>query len=281
MKAEMLIDAKSILGEGAWYDSKRNVLLWLDIYGCQIHEYDVCTGIDTCHKIIKPATTIVPAGNGYILGMIDGISIIDSEFKKLTPILSPAYDYTHYRCNDGKCGPDGRFWIGIMELEGKKGMGALFAVDGKNCELVLENLDVPNGIVWNRKQDRMYYTDTVSRRVYAYDYEAGRIRNQSTIFVANDGMPDGMAIDEDDNVWVAVWGSGCVYHIDPRSGEVLGKIETDAPQVSSVAIGNGSIYITSATLGMSAEVLKEYPASGALFVADAPVKGVEAFRYQY
>ena len=116
MKAELLLKTKSILGEGAWFDYKRNVLLWLDIFGCEIHEYDVTRGSDVCHKVQKPITTIVPAENGYILGTIDGVSFIDAEFKKLTSVISPEYDYAFYRCNEGKCAPDGRLWIGIMEL---------------------------------------------------------------------------------------------------------------------------------------------------------------------
>ena len=280
MKAEVLLKTKSILGEGTWYDSKRNVLLWLDIFGCEIHEYDIATGKDICHKVEKPVTTIVPASNGYILGTIDGVAMIDSGFKTLTPALSPKYDYTHYRCNDGKCGPDGRFWIGIMELTAKSGMGAYYAVDGTSCELMLDNLDVPNGIVWNSKHDKMYYTDTVSGKIYAMDYKNGKVSNQTTIYIADDGMPDGMTIDENDNLWVAVWGSSCVYNINPVLGTVLGRVETTAPQVSSAAIAHGRIYITSATLNMSEDALKQHPDSGAVFVADVPVKGVDAFRYK-
>jgi sugar lactone lactonase YvrE len=280
-KADILLKTKSNLGEGAWYDAKREVLLWLDIFGCEIHEYDVRTGVDLCHKVEKPVTTIVPAENGYVLGMIDGVGFIGSDFKKLKRTLSPEYDYTHYRCNDGKCGPDGRFWIGVMELEAKKGMGGYYVVDGKTCELKLANLDIPNGIVWNSKQDKMYYTDTLSGKIYAVDYHDGKVSNQKTIFVASDGWPDGMTIDENDHLWVAVWGSSCVYHIDPVSGTVLGRVKTSVPQVSSVAIGHGRMYITSATLSMNEDALKKYPDSGAVFVADVPVKGIEAFRYKY
>ncbi|NLX20142.1 MAG: SMP-30/gluconolactonase/LRE family protein [Phycisphaerae bacterium] len=280
-KADVLLGTKSILGEGAWFDVQRKVLLWLDIFGCEIHEYDVRTKTDTCHRVEKPVTTIVPAADGYALGMIDGVWSIDSEFKKLTRMPTPEYDYAHYRCNEGKCAPDGRLWIGIMELEGKSGMGAYYAVDGKTCELMLDNLDVPNGIVWNSTHDRMYYTDTVSRRIYGVDYRDGKISNQSTIFVAPDGMPDGMTIDENDHIWAAVWGAGCVYHIDPVSGSVLGKVEISAPQASSVAIGDSRMYITSARLSMSDEDLKKHPDSGAVFVADVPVRGIEAFRFKY
>lgn len=281
MKAQLLLKTKSTLGEGTWFDYRRNVLLWLDIFGCEIHEYDVASDTDICHKVQKPITTIVPAENGYILGTIDGVSFIDTEFKKLTPMISPEYDYTSYRCNDGKCGPDGRLWIGMMELEGKKGMGSYYAIDGTTCELMLDNLDVPNGIVWNSRHNRMYYTDTLDRKVYAVDYKNGKLCNQNTLFIADDGMPDGMTIDENDNLWLAVWGSGCVYHIDSSNGTIIDKIETSAPQVSSVAIGNGRIYITSATLSMSKDDLEKYPDSGAVFVADVPVNGMEAFRYKY
>lgn len=282
MKAQVLVPHRSILGEGAWYDWKRDVLIWLDIFGQEIHEYDTKRGLDVCHKVELPVTTIVPSRSGYILGTREGVKFIDKTYTEMKDYAhNPAYDYANHRCNDGKCGPDGRFYIGLMECDGAVGDGALWACDDKSCVKVLDNLDVPNGIVWSRDGKKMYFTDTLNATVFEYDLTTGMPIKGKAIFHAENGMTDGMTIDENDELWIAVWGSSCVYHVDPATCKVLDVVETTAPQVSSVAIAHGRIYITSATSGMSEEELAKYPDSGSLFIADVPVQGLEAFRYNF
>jgi len=280
MKAELLIQNRSQLGEGAYYDEQRNVLLWLDIFGCEVHELDLASGQDVCHKVEKPVTTIVPAETGYVVGMIDGVYRLDDDFKIARHLPSPDLDYAHYRCNDGKCGPDGRFWIGLMDVKGRDGQGALYVVNDEVCELAWTGFNVPNGIVWNSKQDKVYYTDSVGGRIYAFDYRDGKISNKKVIFHTDAGVPDGMTIDAEDKIWAAVWGSSCVYRIDPETGRILETVETPVPQVSSVAIAHRRLYITSATESMDEEQVARYPLSGSLFTAAIDVDGVPSFRYR-
>lgn len=279
--AKVLISSRAILGEGAWYDWREDRLIWLDIFGKEIHVYNPTTQHDTVHPVPLPVTTIVPSAQGFLLGTTQGVMQIDHAFENLQPHLTPEYDYSAYRCNDGKCGPDGRFWIGIMELSGAPGLGALYAVDETHCEKMLDKLDVPNGIVWDTKREKMYFTDTLNATVFAYDYRDGKVCNPTPVFHAETGMTDGMTIDENGDLWIAVWGTGTVFHVDPVSKQVLSTVETTAPQVSSVAIHNGKLYITSATSDMTEEMLAKYPDSGAVFVADVPVNGLEAYRYQF
>ena len=282
LTARLLIDSKCILGEGAWYDAEKRTLVWLDIFGGEIHLLNTDTQEDRFWKVSKPVTTIVPAENGgYVLGMSDGMYYIDEGFKKLDPLPMPlTVDFSVCRCNDGKCDPEGRFWVGVMEQNGARGQGALCVIDGKSCILGWDHLDVPNGIVWNSRGDTVYFTDTIDAEVYAFDYQNGALSNKRTIFKTDLGMTDGMAIDEEDMIWVAVWGSGRVLRVNPASGDIIDYIEVGVPQVSSVAIGDGKIYITTANIGMSEEALEKYPASGGLFVADTELIGVQSPKYK-
>lgn len=281
--AKLLIDSKCILGEGAWFDFERRTLLWLDIFGCKIHMLNVDANEHRFWNVPKPATTIVPAvSGGYALGMSDGIYHIDDNFKELRPLPMPAnVDFSANRCNDGKCDPQGRFWIGIMDLQGAKGKGALYVVDDKTCTLGWDNLDVPNGIVWNSRGDTVYFTDTIDAEIYAFNYRDGKLSDKRTIFKSDLGMTDGMAIDEEDRIWVAVWGSGKVLRIDPISGTTIDSIEVDAPQVTSLAIADGKIYITTANIDMREADLAKHPASGGLFVANTHLKGVQSPKFAY
>lgn len=280
MKAELLLPCHACLGEGAFYDDRTNRLLWLDIFGYEVHALNPVTDTDICYKVSKPITTIVPAEEGFVVGAIDGVYRLNADCTVFTQLPSPKVDYAHFRCNDGKCAPDGRFWIGLVEKEGQKGLGTLYVIDDDTCTLILHELDCPNGIVWNKRQDQMYFTDSLSGRIYAFDYTDGKICNKRVIFHTDAGYPDGMTIDTDDKLWVAVWGSGCVYRIDPCNGKVLEIVETSAPNVSSVAIANKRLYITSATKDMSAEQIKRYPLSGGLFVAQVDAIGASAFHYR-
>ena len=282
MTAKLLVDSKSILGEGAWYDSTTKKLVWIDIFGCEIHMLDTDTLEDRLWKVPKPVTTIVPAENGgYVLGMSDGMFRIDENFQLLKPLPMPSnVDFSKNRCNDGKCDPEGRFWVGVMELNGAREQGALYIIDDKHCTLGWDHLDVPNGIVWNSRGDTVYFTDTIDAEVYAFDYKHGELSNKRTVFKTDLGMTDGIAIDEEDMIWVAVWGSGRVLRVNPCSGDVIDYIEVGVPQVSSVAIGDGKIYITTASIGMSEQDLEKFPASGGLFVADTKLKGVQSPRFK-
>ncbi len=279
--ASLLVDSRSLLGEGAWYDFRTETLIWIDIFGCRIHKYNSITNQDQSWIVDKPVTTIVPIENGgYILGTIDGISRIDDRFEEMNSVLSPDMDFSAYRCNDGKCDPQGRFWIGIMEREGKRRAGKLFCCDGQKCRLGLSDLDVPNGIAWNSRGDTVYFTDTINAEIYAFDFFEGNLAGKRTIYKADTGMTDGMTIDEEDKIWVAVWGTGKVLRIDPEKGRVIDTISVDVPNVSSVSVANGKVYITTASIGMSESEKAFYPTAGGLYAADVCLQGVQLPRFK-
>jgi sugar lactone lactonase YvrE len=132
----------------------------------------------------------------------------------------------------------------------------------------------------------MYYTDTLSGEISAFDYcrKDGTISNRSVAYKLgeDEGLPDGMTIDSEDMVWAAVWGGGKVIRIDPERHEKLLEIYLPVPHVSSVAFGGAGLtelFITSARLGLSEEQLKKYPLSGGLFVIETGVRGTKLHRF--
>ena len=153
-----------------------------------------------------------------------------------------------------------------MAWDETPGMGSLYCMDGKRWRRVFGETDVSNGIVWNRAGNMMYYTDSRRGNIYAYDFSPdGYVSGERILYHTDIGITDGMTIDENDNIWSAIWGGGKVVCIDHLTGEVREEIFVDAPHAASVAIGRGVLYITTARHLMSGEKLKEFPLSRRAF----------------
>ena len=151
----------------------------------------------------------------------------------------------------------------------------------------LENVTISNGIVWTGDRRTMYYIDSPTCRVDAFDYDvdSGELSNRRTAVEVPQalGWPDGMAIDEDDNVWIAMWAGNAVTHWDPRTGKQLGVVEVPASQVTSCAFGGPNLdelYITCARIDLSEEQLQKEPHAGGLFKASPGVRGVPAVAFR-
>jgi sugar lactone lactonase YvrE len=158
----------------------------------------------------------------------------------------------------------------------------------KTITEILDSISISNGIVWSADKKTMYYNDTPTRVVQAFDYDdaTGEISNGRVAIKIPDGTgsPDGMAIDEEGMLWVALWGGNCVARFDPSTGKLIGKIDVPAPNVTSCAFGGPdlrTLYITTARLGMNNERLKEYPLSGNVFSMKTDVRGVRAFMFEF
>lgn len=153
----------------------------------------------------------------------------------------------------------------------------LFQIYDLSLTPVLGQQSIPNGIVWNRKGDRMYYVDSGRRCIeeYAYDYLTGAIyfiRTAVQVPVEY-GVPDGMTIDANGLLWVAHWGGFGVYVWSPSTGQLVDKIEVPVPNVASCTFGGkerNRLFITTAVDGLSEAEIQAYPLSGSLFVADVP-----------
>lgn len=287
--AELVLDAKATLGEGAIWHPTENKLYWLDIEAAQLHVYDPSTGKATQFSTQEKPGTVVPIkGGGVLLATQNSIRKMDTSTGELVLISKPLKN-SLVRFNDGKVDPSGRFWVGTMAYDVKEGAAALYRMDkDKRFHQVLDNVTISNGLVWSADKKTMYYIDTPTLTVQAFDYDdaTGKISNGRVVIripEALGGSPDGMTIDAEGKLWVAVHGGAAVICCDPATGEILQRVEVPAPQVTSAAFGGENLevlYITTAREGMSPEQLEHYPMSGGLFAVKPGVRGVPTAFYE-
>ena len=204
----------------------------------------------------------------------------------MRPIADPERDTPANRFNDGKCDPAGRLWAGTMEFDGEPDRGALYCLDTDGTVTrKFGNVTISNGIVWSLDGRTMYYIDTGRNNVRAYDYDVatGAIGNER-VTVTNEGSGhfDGMTMDAEGMVWVAIFGGSAVRRYDPESGALLDAIELPMSQITSCAFGGPDLtdlYVTSACLRLSESERSSEPLAGSLVRVIPGVKGLPAIPY--
>jgi len=224
---------------------------------------------------------VLRRSGGAVIALHRGLAFFSFETGHYVVIEYPVNDDS-VRFNDGKCDPQGRFWAGTLELVEKQPRGKLFMLDTDHkVHLKLENVTVSNGICWTADAKTMYYIDSPTRKIDAFDFDpsTGNISNRRTVitFGDDDGFPDGMAIDAQGNLWVGMWEGRKITCVSPHTGKVIRAIPMPVARVTAVAFGGSDLsdlYVTSAARG-------GLPApAGALFrVTGLGVKGVETFEY--
>lgn len=286
---ETISGIQAVLGEGPTWDDQRKVLYMVDITSQQILEYDPQE--ETVHKIAlgQMIGALVPRQKGgLLLALQHGFHSYDTHSGKLTAIHDPEEHLPGNRFNDGKCDPAGRFWAGTLSLTGESNKAALYRVDKDlSVSRMVESVSCSNGLAWSLDGRTLYYIDTPTKLVNAFDYEVatGSISNRRTVirFEQSKGVPDGMTIDEEGMLWIAHWGGAQVSRWNPETGEQLGSLALPVPLVTSCTFGGtdlDELYITTAREGMSEEELRKYPLSGCLFRTKPGVKGRKAVMFQ-
>lgn len=280
--AHLLLDTKSILGEGPVWDWKKQHLLWVDIEGNGLHFFNPTQGEHKQWTFDGMLGAVVPIENGTVLLALEsGLTTFDLANEELIrlPVLKNSNPEMRY--NDGKVDPNGNFWIGSMHKKAAPKMGNLYRVDPQmNTTQHIADTSISNGMVWTSDQKTFYYIDTTAYEVWRYDYDiaTSEITNKQVAFsIPQDfGGPDGMSIDSEDMLWIAHWGGNCIRRWNPNTGEVLEQVEVSAPHVTSCCFGGNdlkTLYITTARSGLSQSQLEEFPLSGGLFVYESQVKG--------
>ncbi len=288
-KVELVIDSKSELGEGAIWNASTGEFLWVNILGKILNVYNPATGNNKEMLTGQMIGTVVPTESGNVLvALQNGIYWLDMESGSKKFLTDPEEDLPDNRFNDGKCDPEGRFWVGTMSTKNQKDAGALYRFDkDSSIHRMVEKVSISNGIVWSLDKTKMYYIDTPTQQVMVFDYDnkTGEI-NSPRIAVEIDqamGSPDGMTIDEEGNVWIALWGGAAVGCWDPESGKLLRTIKVPAKNVTSCAFGDedlGTLYITTARTSTSQEELEKYPNAGGVFKVRPGVKGIKAYLFK-
>ena len=287
---ELVLDVKAQLGEGPIWHAQAQLLYWVNIMGQELHIYNPAAHQDRVINVGQYVGTVVPRqAGGVMLAMHHGFASLDLDTEKLTLINDPEADLPGNRFNDGKCDPAGRFWAGTMGMEGERtGKGSLYCMDTDlSARKILDNVTTSNGIAWSLDYKTMYYIDTRTKRVDAFDYDldSGDISNRrpAITFPEGVGSPDGSTLDAEGMLWVAHWGGACVTRWNPTSGDLLQTIEIPALQVTACAFGGPNLdqlYITTARNDLDEATLAKYPHAGGLFMVEPGVQGIEAYEFK-
>ena len=280
---ELVVDGKAEIGEGPSWDARKGVLYWVDIQKGQIHTYDTVRDIDRTISIQGYVSSVVPRVNDddVMVTLQHGFYKLNTRTADFSLISEVEQDLPSNRFNDGKCDTRGRLWAGTMNINEKEATGALYRLEGSRVERMLSNVTISNGIGWSPDNATMYYIDTPTRIVSAFDYDIDRgsigRRRTAFNFSSQGGVPDGMAVDEEGMPWIAHWGGSKVSRWNPRTGKAVDQILVPAPNVSSCCFGGthlDELYVTTAREGLDPTLLSMYPSSGGLFRVRPGVKGL-------
>jgi sugar lactone lactonase YvrE len=276
-------DDQYVLGEGPVWDAARERVLWVDINAGLVHAGHLGDGLVRPVARLRFKETVgavVPAADGRLL--VAGarrLYHVDDAWRctvlaEVIPKSKPS------RLNDGACDPAGRFLVGSMALDARRGEECLYRLELDGGVTVLDaDLTISNGLAWSPDGAVMYSTDTNPGVVWAraYDSEQGdHGPRREVVRLHQGGWPDGLCVDAEGNLWVAIWGGGEVRCYSP-DGDRLATVSVPAPHTTSVAfVGpeRDTLLITTATDQLSAAQLDAFPLSGRLFLAHVGVAGL-------
>jgi sugar lactone lactonase YvrE len=272
------VAARCELGEGPVWDAARSELIWVDIDRGLVHRRARGRADDTI-DVGQPVGCAVPrAAGGLALGLRDGFALLPAGGGEAR-LVAPVEAHLHStRMNDGACDSRGRFWAGTMSLTGDTRTAALYRFDPDlSVTRVLPGISVSNGIGWSPDGAFLYHVDSPRRRVDLYEFDAAVgaiIDRRSPIPIdAGLGTPDGLTVDAEGGLWVALWGGGAVLRFSPE-GVLDRRLEIPATNVTSCCFGDpdlGTLYVTTAARGAAHE-----PLAGALFAYRPGVVGLPA-----
>ncbi|MFJ3652198.1 SMP-30/gluconolactonase/LRE family protein [Streptomyces nigra] len=269
---EVAVRAEAQLGEGPTWDPANGRLLWIDILGSRLHTYDPVSGRRSVRTVFQHIGAVKPrAGGGLALNLRDGVGLLDPDggFRWLRHEPVPGR-----RANDAAVAPDGSLWAGTMRYDEAPGGGTLTRLTGEGtAQVVLDDVAVSNGTGWSPDGGLMYYIDSPTRRVDVFDHEDGRVTNRRPFADIEEGagFPDGLTVDAEGAVWVALWDGSAVRRYTPDG--VLDRVITfPVPRVTACAFGGPGLtdlYVTTARVGLDSPP----PLAGSLFVVPDAGRG--------
>lgn len=269
-RVEVAVPAGAELGEAPTWDIRTGVLLWVDILGSRVHRFDPTSSTTETTQLKQHVSAAKPRSRGgLVLNLRDGIALADPS-GSLTWLVYWARDGV--RGNDAAVDPSGRLWAGTMRYDTTEG-GWLTRISGDgSVRTVLTDARISNGIAWSPERTAMYYIDSAYPRIDVFDYDdpSGEARDRRPFIEVTDtdGVPDGLCVDAEGCLWVAVNGGGVIRRYTP-AGALDREVPVPVSQPTSCCFGGWSftdLYITTAREHLSPERLREQPHAGDLLV---------------
>ncbi len=278
---EQFTDPCTFHGEGPFWDAGNDRLLLVDMLAGAV----VAVGADGStqrHQLAGVAAALRARRNGgYVLATENRFVLLGPDLTDQAQ-LPPVFTDPSVRMNDGGCDPQGRFYCGTMAYDTTPGAGPLYRLDADgSVHVTLRDVTISNGLQWNGAGDAVFYNDTPTGRVDRFDFDpvsAAFTARRTFTEVAGGGQPDGMAIDEEDGLWVALWGGGAVHRYD-AAGRLDLKVALPVSQVTACAFGGPerrTLFITTSRDGVDPD---EQPEAGAVFRLEAGIRGAAQHAY--
>lgn len=284
---DMVIDAQATLGEGPVWDERRQSLLWVDILPGEMHRLDPATGNDEVFVAGMPVGAMaLRRHGGLVIAVENGFALFDEEARLLEQVAVIDHPGPRARFNDGKCDPGGRFLAGTMAYDQSPAAGRLYRLDpDRSVTTLLDGVTISNGLAWTADGTTMYYIDSPAYGIDAFDYDpaSGVLSNRRRVVTIPPaaGLPDGMTIDADGCLWVALYGGSAVHRYTPH-GHLDTTISFPVTNITCPAFGGRELtvlYVTSARHGLSDSQLAEQPHAGAVFAVDVATCGLPALTF--
>lgn len=274
MTPEVVVDCACDLGEGPTWDAPRQRLLWLDIDGQVLHQLDG-EGRHTAVALDRRVSAVVPDVDGRLVA-VAGLTVARlSPDGRVGPVIATLPPDGDGLSNDARCDPMGRLWVGTVDRSGDLKAGLFCVAADGTIRRVRDRVALSNGIDWSPDGRTCYYVDSLLHRVdrLHLDDEGFPIRTETLAEV--DAIPDGLSVDAEGAVWVALWDGGAIHRYSPN-GRLDRVIDVPGGFITSCAFGGAegtTLFITSARGGLPEADVHSQPHAGALFALDVGVPG--------
>jgi sugar lactone lactonase YvrE len=283
---QVALATRDDLGEGPHWDPERAELLRVDITRGLVLRFDPATGRETSSAFEAPVGFAIPRrSGGLVIGTQHAVVLVSPDGSSET-LAEVEQALPGNRFNDAKCDPSGRLWAGTMSMTEEDGTGGLYRLtaDG-SCDQVLDGITIGNGIAWNGALDRMYFIDSMTYRVQVFDYDdaAGTITRGRTFAEVQpeQGLPDGMTVDDEDHVWFCLFGGGRIMRYAP-DGRLVLDLPLPVTNPTSAAFAGpqlDDLYITSARFLLTPSQIEAEPLAGALLRVATGIRGRQAWAF--
>ena len=279
-----VLDVRAALGEGPTWNREERRLYWVNINGHTVNRFDPATGAnEVCQLPEQVGSFVLREAGGLVVALRSGFHFLDFDTAVLTPIADPEADKPDNRFNDGRCGPDGRFWVGTMRdpQDPTQRTGALYCLDTDlSWRTMVSDVGVSNGLAFSPDGGTMYHADTRQQTIWAYDFRAedGTLSNRRVFATTHDlpGRPDGGCVDAEGFYWSANVDGWQMVRFAP-DGSVDRRVKLPVQKPTMPAFGGDNLeimYITSIGSGGSAPLEPGQPQAGSIFACEPGVGGL-------
>ena len=271
MRAEQVTGPVAHHAEGPVWSTAWGGLRWVDMLAGDVLGLAADGTVRREHVGDVAAALRPRRGGGAVIAVERGFALQDAD--GTIEVLPPVWADPSIRMNEGGCDPSGRFWCGSMAYDQRRGAAALYRLDpDRSVHRVLDDVTVSNGLEWSPDGTLAYYADTATHRIDVFDSDpdVGLTTRRPFVDFGEDGNPDGLTLDSEGGVWVALFGGGAVHRYSPE-GRLDAVVELPTPQVTACTLGGDrldQLFVTT-----SAENRSGDPVAGSLFVVDVAVAG--------